>query len=250
MMLRIDGGLINTLKQKEIRMNREFNPPLTETEQLEIANQYVLGSLVKAAVSNKDLEYAPPWVKQLSETGDLIVLNTDCCDCMGDGHRLTVGVEYEEEFDHPAITFWTDLSCYHSTFEAWSRAFDRRKTKLGRLPNSRWDSFVLWFTKMPGVVGILYGRFKTACKLFFTGYCKWEGGTTFKDKKHVADLMLALWWAQNRCQENYELDKERREDFRIRNKARIAFNLARDIEMSKELVEQGFEASDIPVAPV
>jgi len=179
----------------------EDNLSLTEEQQRAIAWHYVCHMLAKS--SHEKLTNAPKWVKIKSDQNGLIILDTSC-DCMGDNHDLNIGVEFDEEYNQAGMTFWTTLSCYHDTFDAWHDAFDKRKESIGEIPDGRWDDFIIWLTKWPGVVSIMYRRLKASIKLFFTGYCEWEGGITFKNEKHVSDLMLSLWWALTRIQTRNE----------------------------------------------
>ena len=203
-------------------MDRQFTPPLSEDEQFAIASEYLNGKLAKE--NDKRVKYAPQWVKLKSQHDGLIILDTSC-DCMGEDHDLTVGVEWDEEWDEPAIQFWAELGCLYSTHDAWSAAFDRRKrAKNGVLPLSKLDDCIIWFTKWPGVVKIMWTRFKAASKLFLTGYGEWSGGTTFKGEKHIGDLMLALWWAQR------QVEKSSREKMKKRWRERAKL---RRLDMNK-----------------
>lgn len=175
-------------------MERRFDPPLTDEELRMLALHYIYHQL--ASKNHSKVDYGPQWVRLASNQDRLVILNTGC-DCMGEDHNLTVGIDYDDDYDQPAIHFWSTLSCYSDTFNAWENAFDRRKrAKKGQIPDGLWDNTIIWITKWPGVAKILWRRFISACKFLFTGHIEWEGGITFKDDKHIEDLHLALWWAQ------------------------------------------------------
>ena len=203
-------------------MDRQFTPPLSEDEQFIVASHYLNSRLAKEC--DKRVKFAPQWVKLKSEQDGLIILDTGC-NCMGEDHDLAVGVEWDEEYDEPAIQFWAKLGCYYDTHSAWSDAFNRRKrAKGGVLPNSKLDDCIIWFTKWPGVAKIMWTRFKAALRLFFRGEGEWSGGTTFKGERHIGDLMLALWWSQ------LQVEKSSREKMKKRWRARAK---ARRLDMNK-----------------
>ena len=181
-------------------MDRVFDPPLTESEQLQIACEYMANK--QAQEAGEKIAYAPAWVKLSNQQHEFILLDTDCM-CQGENHHVSSCVEWDKEEGQVHITLWAKLFCWHDTSRAWSDAFERREKRLGHLPLDTWDDFVIWFTKWPGVIACWWRRFKSACKLFFTGYAEWEGGITFNHDKHIGDFLAALWWARRQCEADH-----------------------------------------------
>lgn len=180
-------------------MDKKHIQQLSEAEQRELAWEYVSKELTKRC--QEKLEFAPTWTKTNSLHNGLIILETGC-DCMGENHDLSIGIEHNREYNQAEISFWATMSCWYDTFDAWHDSYDAFKKRNGRHPETRWDDFIVWLTKWPRVIPIMWKRFKVACELFFHGTSEWEGGITFSTKEHIQDLIFSLWWGMERIERN------------------------------------------------
>ena len=157
------------------------------------ALDYVQNHLEKSTSERK--EFVPGWVRRITTSPHSVMLNVGCS-CIDPLHDMTLEVAHDD--CGPSITIFCNMACNFDTFEAESAARMARFHACGGRHGwdpSRWDSIVIWFTKWPGVIRVLYRRLKASLKLLFTGYGEWEGGILMRDQEHINNLLMSLWWA-------------------------------------------------------